>query len=74
MALEVVGGSAMETMSPILPGNRRTGVNYGLWTAATGGRRQCVRWVVAHIGKGMRDEEAGTHKQVEQRRKHWPPR
>lgn len=40
MAVEVeVGGSAVDTMSPILPGNRRTGVNYGLWIAASGGGR-----------------------------------
>lgn len=48
----------MDTMSPILPGNRCTGVNYGLRIAASGGRRQCLRCVVVHIRKGMRDELA----------------
>lgn len=48
----------MDTMSPILPGSRCTGVNYGLGIAASGGRRQCLHCVVVHIRKGMRDELA----------------
>lgn len=48
--------NAMDTMLPILPEDRRTGVIYGLGIAASGGRRQCVRWVVIRIRKGMRDE------------------
>lgn len=48
----------MDTMSPILPGSRCTGVNYHLGIAASGGRRQCLRCVVVHIRKGMRDELA----------------
>lgn len=59
MALEVeTGTNALDTMLPILPGNRHTDVDYGLGTTVSGGRRQCLRWVVVHIRKGMRDEKA----------------
>lgn len=49
--------NALDTMLPILPGNRHTDVDCGLGTTASGGRRQCLRWVVVHIRKGMRDEK-----------------
>lgn len=46
MALEVEAGpNAIDTMLPILPGNRHTGVDYGPWTTASGERRQCLRWL-----------------------------
>lgn len=45
---------------------------FGLLHLEGGGN--ALRWAAAHIGKGMRDEQAGAHKQVEQGRKHWPPR
>lgn len=50
--------NAIDTMLPILPGNRHTGIDCGLETTASGGRRHCLRCVVGHIRKGMRDEKA----------------